>query len=132
MKRFFLAREPKLFDLLQFAAPCVDKHPKKCPAWAAKGECRKNREYMEENCWRSCSQCKFTTIKWLMYAICLLLMTFTRTFQSMFKVCRVAIFFFITYTSWNSESFVRPICPNWLKTVLFFSMYENHANKFIP
>ena len=48
----------KNISLLLFEAPCIDKHPDKCPGWAANGQCKKNREYMEENCWRSCSQCK--------------------------------------------------------------------------
>ena len=37
--------------LLSFIAPCIDKHPEECPGWAARGQCKKNREYMKENCW---------------------------------------------------------------------------------
>ena len=44
--------------LLSFIAPCIDKHPDEFLGWAASGQCKKNREYMEENCWRRCSQCQ--------------------------------------------------------------------------
>lgn len=43
---------------LLILAPCVDKHPNKCPLWAKYGECKKNKTFMEENCWKSCSKCK--------------------------------------------------------------------------
>ena len=44
--------------LLSFIAPCIAKHPDECPGWAESRQCKKNREYMKENCWKRCSQCK--------------------------------------------------------------------------
>jgi hypothetical protein len=37
---------------------CVDANPEKCPAWASKGECQKNRGYMHVHCKKSCNRCQ--------------------------------------------------------------------------
>ena len=43
---------------------CTDKYPKKCPAWAASGECEANPEFMKGSddsvgqCRLSCKVCK--------------------------------------------------------------------------
>lgn len=94
-----------------YAAPCVDKHPNKCPLWAKYGECKKNKTFMEENCWKSCSKCTYclytSFIPYLFVCLCI---CFSCSF---FVANRYSTFLYLIFLTGCKDK--KKHCESWAK-----------------